>query len=53
MNTHDQTSPAAPAPPSPAKRAYHTPQVMELGDVRELTRGSSGAKGDGHVSKRA
>jgi hypothetical protein len=46
MNTHDQT-PAAPTFPSPEKRAYHTPRVTDLGDVRELTRGGGGSVFDG------
>lgn len=28
------------------KRAYQPPQVIELGDVRELTRGNTGSKFD-------
>jgi hypothetical protein len=46
MNTHNQP-PAVPPLASPQKRAYHTPQVIDLGDVRELTRGGGGPYFDG------
>ena len=32
--------------PAPAKRAYDKPAVTELGDVRALTLGGAGTKGD-------
>jgi hypothetical protein len=65
MNTDDKAQtghygcstpePSEPSePPGPAKRAYQTPRVIELGDVRELTRGNSGSAPDGRqVSRKA
>jgi hypothetical protein len=56
MNTHDKAQAGhqggSPTPtPSPAKRAYQPPQVIDLGDVRELTRGTTGSKFDGGPGK--
>ena len=44
MNTHDHAPSGHDGGSTPAfvKRAYQTPQVIELGDVRDLTRGSTG-----------
>jgi len=50
MNMHDQPRGDAATPPSPVKRAYQTPRVTDLGDVREITRGSSGTVFDGGVT---
>ncbi len=47
MTPLDHTTAAAPSLSQPAKRRYQTPQVIELGDIRELTRGSGGTKFDG------
>jgi hypothetical protein len=49
MNTHDPT-PTATNLTSPEKRAYHPPQVTDLGDVRELTRSGGGSSLDGRAS---
>ncbi len=46
MTTHELPRDAA-TPRDSAKRPYRTPQVIELGDVHELTRGSGGSKSDG------
>jgi hypothetical protein len=44
MNTHDQAPGSAlSVPRSPEKRTYEAPKVVDLGDVRELTR-SGGTK---------
>jgi hypothetical protein len=51
MNTHDQPRAAAPTLLSPVKRAYQTPRVIDLGDVREVTRGSTGTVFDGPGSQ--
>lgn len=34
------------------KNRYSSPQLKEYGDVRKLTQGSTGPKGDGGTSKR-
>jgi hypothetical protein len=49
MKSHEQppAMSGAPAPPTPEKRAYKTPQVTDLGDVQELTRGGGGSNFDG------
>lgn len=47
MSTTEQTTAAAQSISPLQKRAYHTPQVKDLGDVRELTRGGGGTKFDG------
>jgi hypothetical protein len=54
MNTHDkehagQHGGFAPKLPATAKRAYQTPRVIELGDVRELTRAGAGTQLDGRA----
>ena len=36
------------AQPQPRRRAYAKPVVVDLGDVRELTRGGAGSKQDAH-----
>jgi hypothetical protein len=36
------------AQPQPKRRAYAKPVVVDLGDVRELTRGGAGSGGDAH-----
>jgi hypothetical protein len=51
MNTHDKVPAghhgrSAASPPALAKRAYDPPRVMELGDVRELTRSGGGSVSD-------
>lgn len=46
MKSHDPPPAAAPAPSISAKRAYTTPQVLDLGDVQELTRGGGGSNFD-------
>jgi hypothetical protein len=38
---HDPTAELAPA--SPLKKRYEKPRLTELGDVRELTRGTTGS----------
>jgi hypothetical protein len=49
MSMHDQ----APVISSPKKRAYQMPQVTDLGDVRDLTRGGGTPRtGDGKASKK-
>jgi hypothetical protein len=49
MNTHDKALAGhqGGSAPNPPKRTYQTPQVIELGDVRELTRGSAHSVFDG------
>lgn len=47
MDTTDQKLAAPPAPRSEQKRTYRAPQVTELGDVRDLTRGGGGSVFDG------
>jgi hypothetical protein len=37
---------------SPAKRTYVAPKLQAYGQLAELTRGSTGTKGDGGTSKR-
>ena len=34
--------------PQPRRRAYAKPVVIDLGDVRELTRGGTGSRSDAH-----
>jgi hypothetical protein len=36
--------------PKPPKRAYTTPKVIELGDVRELTQSGGGTVADNPVT---
>ncbi|MEJ7734710.1 MAG: lasso RiPP family leader peptide-containing protein [Polyangiaceae bacterium] len=36
----------------PTKRAYETPKLMEFGNVRELTRGTSTKSSDFHATTR-
>jgi hypothetical protein len=38
----------APQPSQLGRRAYVKPAMADLGDVRELTRGSHGSKPEGH-----
>ena len=57
MNTHDKAPASyhggsAPSLPASTKRAYQTPQVIELGDVRELTRAGGGSVTDGRGGSR-
>jgi hypothetical protein len=47
MNTSDQQPVVVPALPRPERREYHAPQVIDLGDVREITRGGNGSVADG------
>jgi hypothetical protein len=42
---------APPAPPAPVKKPYTRPVVAELGDVREMTRGSGGTHNDAKFSQ--
>lgn len=54
MDAQDETQETTrPANEPMAKRAYRRPELVEYGDVRELTRGGGATKGDGHGSKRA
>lgn len=50
MDTHEHTQDVTPEPV--AKRAYRAPEVVELGDVRELTRQNGSTKRDGKNSFR-
>ena len=47
MKPLDQTTTPALSASLPTKREYQTPQVIELGDIRELTRGGGGSIFDG------
>lgn len=47
MNTSDRAPSALEETTSTKKRAYQTPRVSNLGDVRDLTRGSTGHTFDG------
>ena len=37
----------APAPSAPKKKTYHTPRLVEYGDLRTITRAKGGTKSDG------
>jgi hypothetical protein len=53
MDTNEQTCEATQATSEAvAKRVYRTPEVVELGDVRELTRQGGSTKRDGKNSYR-
>jgi hypothetical protein len=49
MVKYEIDAPSAAAAAS-EKRPYEVPKVRELGDVRELTRGSAGPGNDGKVA---
>jgi len=53
MDTNEQTCDATQVTNEPvAKRVYRTPEVVEFGDVRELTRSGGATKRDGKNSFR-
>jgi hypothetical protein len=47
MSTDEQISATTPTSAPGEKRAYHAPQVTDLGDVRTLTRSGGGSGIDG------
>ena len=53
MDSQDDTQDTAQRADEPlAKRAYRRPELVELGDVRELTRGGGKTKKDGNITRR-
>lgn len=52
MNAYDGTQETTPSADKPAaKRIYRRPELVEFGDVRELTRGATGTRADKGKSK--